>query len=636
MSIEQTFIVKHNSEAHSAIIQAYRARDKLADTGRGERLERWRKNEEIMLAYVPESETDAKRQIARDAGMPQYKTIDIPYSYAMLLTLHTYITSIFLTRSPVFAVQGRHGEGEHSVMAMEALLDYQITSGQNLGSLYIWLIDPLRYGQGIVGHYWDVEEIAVSRRQVVPREFLGQPVEGTEKVQTIQELIKAYEGIRLYNVRPQDFKHDPRVPFLDSNKKAEFIIITQKLSWADLKRREARGIYFNVDLVKHLTTKNMSRTDGSPHKTLPVDFDALMAQEHSPKQEPNFVNIQEFYWEIIPEQYKLGSGKRHEKWVFTIAEDSLVIGAQPLGLLHNRWPFDVLEYEVDGYGVYNRSALEIAAPLNDTLTWLFNSHYFNVRKTLNDQFFVNPSMIEMRDLENPNPGRLVRLKPAAYDKPVDTFVKQFPVVDVTKQNMQDALVVSDLMQRLLGSNDNLMGMLQQNRATATEIRSSSTNAQGRIKTVAEWFSATGFSSLAQNMIQVTQQLYTAEKKFRIVGDLGQWGDKYVNVTPEDIAGFYDFLPVDGNLPIDRFAQANLWQQLLGTAMQIPQVAGQYDLGGIFAYVAQLAGLRNITQFRVNVMPQGMPPGVTPPGMVPVSQAVNAAEPGQISGVGPTG
>lgn len=636
MSIEQTFPLSPKSEHHKSIIQAFRARKHLAETGRGERLERWRKNEEIMLAYVPESETDEKRNQGKRAGMPQYTTIEIPYSYAMILTLHTYITSIFLTRTPVISLQGRHGEGEHSVMAMESLVDYQLTSGQNLGALYVWLIDPLRYGQGIIGHYWDVEEIAISRRQAQPRMFLGQPIEGTEEMTTVQEVIKAYEGARLYNVRPQDFMHDPRVPFMKASTKGEFLIVSQKLSWADAKRRESQGLYFSVDLVKTLVAKGGFREQGSPHKELPLDFDAMLGQERSKKNEPNYLNIHEFYWEIVPKQYGLGPGERYEKWVFTIAEETLVIGAQPLGLLHSRWPFDVLEYEIDGYGVYNRSALEVAAPLNDTLTWLFNSHYFNVRKTLNDQFFVDPSMVELRDLEDPNPGRLVRLKPAAYGKPVDSFVKQFPVVDVTKGNMQDALAVSDLMQRLLGSNDNLMGMVQQNRATATEVRSSSTNAQGRIKTVAEWFSATGFSSLSQNLVQLTQQMYDAEKKFRIVGDIGQWGDKYVNVTPEDIAGFYDFLPVDGNLPIDRFAQVNLWQQMFGSIMQIPQIAGQYDLAGIFAYVAQLAGLRNITQFRVNVMPQGMPPGMAPPGSVPIGQASNMMEPGQIPGMGPTG
>ena len=72
-----------------------------------------------------------------------------------------------------------------------------------------------------------------------------------------------------------------------------------------------------------------------------------------------------------------------------------------------------------------------------------------------------------------------------------------------------------------------------------------------------------------------------------------------------IAGFYDFVPVDGTLQIDRFAQVNLWKELFQTVMTIPQIGLQYDLAGIFQWVAQLAGLKNITQFRVQVLPDQM-------------------------------
>ena len=73
--------------------------------------------------------------------------------------------------------------------------------------------------------------------------------------------------------------------------------------------------------------------------------------------------------------------------------------------------------------------------------------------------------------------------------------------------------------------------------------------------------------------------------------------------PEDIQGFFDFVPVDGTLPIDRMAQANLWKELMGgLRMMPPQIAQEYDWTRIFAWVAQLAGLKNISQFKVQVVP----------------------------------
>jgi hypothetical protein len=37
-------------------------------------------------------------------------------------------------------------------------------------------------------------------------------------------------------------------------------------------------------------------------------------------------------------------------------------------------------------------------------------------------------------------------------------------------------------------------------------------------------------------------------------------------------------------------------------MNMPQIAAQYDLAGIFQWVAQLSGLKNITQFKVQITP----------------------------------
>ena len=124
------------------------------------------------------------------------------------------------------------------------------------------------------------------------------------------------------------------------------------------------------------------------------------------------------------------------------------------------------------------------------------------------------------------------------------------------------------------------------------------------------------------------------------------GDSFANVDPESINGFFDFVPVDGTLPIDRFAQANLWKEILGQMRTMPELAMKFDVAKIFEWVAQLAGLKNIGQFRVQVMPPGMmqPPGVPQGNVVPMPPPVfagggavkNINEPQQIAGLGATG
>jgi hypothetical protein len=152
-------------------------------------------------------------------------------------------------------------------------------------------------------------------------------------------------------------------------------------------------------------------------------------------------------------------------------------------------------------------------------------------------------------------------------------------------------------------------------------------------------SAVGFSPMAHKMLASTQQLMDMERKYRIVGDQSQWGERYLMVDPTSIQGNFDFVAVDGTMPVDRFAQVNLWQQMFGSMSKMPQVMQQFDIARIFAFVAQLGGLKNINQFKVNIVPDGMGnPGVPVPGMGGPQPAMrtNLNEPGQIPGMGSTG
>jgi len=42
----------------------------------------------------------------------------------------------------------------------------------------------------------------------------------------------------------------------------------------------------------------------------------------------------------------------------------------------------------------------------------------------------------------------------------------------------------------------------------------------------------------------------------------------------------------------------MWKDLLGTLATAPAILMQYDLGKIFAWVAQLAGIKNLSRFKV--------------------------------------
>lgn len=620
--------IPFKSQLHNRIISEFRARLRMSrDAQRVSREKAWQEAENTFMGYMKEDEYDSLRKME---GTPQYTTISVPYTYAMLLTAHTYYTSVFLGRNPVLQVMGRHGESQNAEQMVEALLDYQLTTGGGMVALFIWLLDVSKYGFGVVGHYWDKEIIPVTEYKEVAEEFLGIPIPGKVKKKLVTTESVGYVGNRVYNIRPQDFYHDPRYP-VHRFQEGEFCIVFDRVGWNKILKGKGEGKYYNVEFIRGRT----GSADRAP-PSVKVELPGENWQEATLGNAPSFVDLHEFYWEIIPADLGLGESRRLEKWVFTIAGESVCISAQPLGLMHGKFPFDVLTHEVEGYAIYPRSMLEILQPLNKTIEWLLNTHFYNVRAALNNVFVGDPSRLVMKDFENPEPGKFIRLKPAAYGQDVRTMLAQFPVQDVTRAHISDMHMIGEMAQRIGGVSDNVMGMINASgRRTATEIRTSTSFSANRLKTLCEWFSSVGFAPFTQKMLQSSQQLYDVPRKLKIVGDLSQWGERFVLVAPEDIQGFFDFVPVDGTLPIDRYAQANLWNQLFQSVARMPQVLAQYDIAKLFGFVAQLAGLKNITQFRVQVVPDDVIQQQVAKGNV-VPMRANPMEPGQVPMMGPTG
>jgi hypothetical protein len=564
------------------------------------------------------------------------------------MAAHTYWTSVFLGRDPVFQYAGREGQSQDATMAMEALINHQVVAGRGIPPLYIWLLDVGKYGVGIVGDFWDEETNVCTKIVDVPDEYLGIQL-GTFTKELRRVLVKGFQGNRLYNVRPYDFYPDPRVTMLNLQD-GEFCGRKVPVGWNQILKRAAAGKYFNIEYLRKWRARSTtSYEEGSSQVERPVrpgDETYMEAMDMS------HVELIEMYVEVIPKQWKLGDSTYPEIWVFTLANEDIIIGAQPLGLYHSKFPFSTLELEPDGYAMFKRSLLEIAKPMTDVITWLVNTHFYNTRKALNDMFIVDPSRVVMKDVLDPSPGKIIRMKEEFFGQDIRTAIQQFPTSNVTQAHMADVQSVAGMLQRITGVNDALMGMAnQKGRQTATEIRTSSTFGVNRLKTTAEWFSATGFTDLSYMLVANSQQLYDTPMKVRIAGDMWNYkgGQRHLEVTPDDIAGAWDFVPVDGTLPIDRFAQVNMWTQLLQQMAQSPQVLQSFDMGRIFSWVAQLGGLKNVNQFKIemgdpmalqqqaaagNVVPingneSGRPGGnTTASGGTPV--------PSQVPAVGPSG
>lgn len=633
--------ITKDGETHKLICENLRKRLKASQIEHGVRCKEWRQAEEKMVGYVPESELDAKRRNRREnSGTPEYTTIQLPYTYAVTMAAHSYWSTVFLSRQPVFQFSGTQDEGELQVQALEALMAYNTVKGRMLPNLFIWLQDVGKYGEGWVTNYWRRDRVRVAEFAEIQQKYLGFLPTGRTVRQKIIREIMGYQGNALHNIAPMDVFTDPRYP-RGSFQRGEFVAIKIPVSRNELLNGKAQGRYINVDRVAPTGLKDgggdYETSSYSGNSDLLERPDTGAFGSNHIKSASDVYNCYEFVINLIPKDWKLGSGDLPEKWVFLVTADfQTILEARPFGCLHDRFPLSCLEVEPEGYAKFSRGLIEIFGPVQNTLDWLVNSHFFNIRQVLNNQWLLDPSRIETRDLEGNTPGKAIRLKPAAYGTDIRTALMQLPVQDVTRTHFADMQFMFSMGERL-GINDTVMGMTSpSSRRTAQEIRGDQTFSVSRLKTMSEFFSVTGWADLSGMLVSNAQQYYDGAMKLKIAGEFAQMaGPAFIDVTPEQIAGDYAFVPVDGTLPVDRYAQANLWREMIAQMAQVPQVMMRYDLGKIFGYVAQLSGIKNLSRFQVEVVPDARMQAMAASGQsVPVGEG-NPLEPGQVPLMGPT-
>lgn len=625
-----------DKELHKTLVAALVGRKRAGQDALRPLYDRWQRDEEQYVGFIEETVVDRRRQIAREAGESEYKTIHIPYNYAMLMAAHTYITSTMFARNPIWQFQGTDGEAQMNELAVEAFLDYQVNVGGHSPHHYVWTHDALRYGHGVLGQYWCERMMKTSKLVEKPRSFLSIPVPGTAR--PVRETIytRSYAGMEVFNVKPSMFYWDPRYSAW-LFQQGEFAGREYEMNELDLLVLDYDGKprYFNVPEARRASRGHTRRNEDRQSSVMDRPSQNNMLMEGYDLETRN-LQVDDIYIRLSPRDWKLGPDTQPEKWVFTLVEEEIIVKAQPLGLYHDKFPFSVCPAEVEGWDRAPRSILYMTEALNETLSWLVNTHFFNVRKALNDQFVVDPSKVIMNDLINGGPGRMMRLRPSAYGTDTRTVITQLPSVDITKTNVDDMNRIADMMQRILGINDTIMGTINTGRRTATEVRSSTTFGINRLKTMVEYMSAVAFAPHSMMMLQTSQQMMDYALKLRIIGDLPRTTpDKmFADVSPETIAGFFSFVPVDGTLPVDRLAQVNIWNGLFQSALKIPAIATGYDWGGVFSWVAKLAGMKSIDRFRVNVMPPGQV--APPPGTIPLDQAAAQAPNGYDNSGAPVG
>ncbi len=571
---------------------------------------RWRTNELMLQAYISLGDYDQMLKDMKDKksapAMPL--AINVPFAWATVNTIVTYLLHMFGGRRPIFQVSSYRAEQVERASNMEMFLQYNADAQRFLRNLYFFLMDGETYGLAVMRTLWSRK--TNKRRIIMPQdpdmEALSQSMGVTLPPNIEEQEYVMFEGNSIQNIDPFMFFPDPRVPMHEVSEKGEFVFWRAFQGRMSLIKAEAKG---QLKWVSETREDNWAggledRSDFSARGMRSFgEAHPGQASTHDSRVKPN-CQLDQGTIELIPYDLGIGTSKVPEKWIVTIMNETQIIQLEPIDLPGDKHPVTVVEPNSMGYAFGQLGTVDFLGPLQGLMSWFLNSHVYNVRASLNNMFVVDPTRVEMQDLRDPEPGKIIRLKNTAFGMADPRLaVTQLAVSDVTRSHVSDFNLMGRLGADLTGATDNMRGLQDGgSRKTATEIRVTGEAGASRLASKGKIYSAMGLSPMAEMWALNAQMNLTESFETNVLGQSAV-GKGSIRITPENLQGDFMFPIHDGTLPMDKIGLLDVWKEIFQAVLADPQLRSSYDVLSMFDWIAQLGGGQNIKSFRLNVVPQ---------------------------------
>lgn len=591
--------LRPGSKMHADVLSYVKERLNLSERAMNKFYDRWRVMELKTQAYINLPKYDDMLKQMNDKGAPpQVVSITLPYIHATISTICTYLIHTFAGRKPIFQVGTYKAETVRAAQNMETCLQYNADHTRLIKKMWQWLWDACVYGVGVLRTSWKDDYRMRTKRVMLPTDGVMGLVTAGNGAAVTKERKLVYQGNEIRCIDPFLFYPDPRVPMTEVNREGEFVFWRDYIGRHELKKWEAEGLIKWLDNVSTLPQNDYSNESNRNRRAdgLQGVDDASLRREG---MRQNYVQVDQGTIEIIPAELGLGEGEVPEKWLFTIGNKTQILDARPFDADHDMHPVAVTEPFGYGYGFGQSGMTDFLAPMQDTMSWLVNSTMENVRSVINNMIVYDPSRVEMQDLKNPGPGKLIRLRPTAYGQSPDEAIKQLNIVDVTSGHWAALQAFGRIGDQMSAVTDNVRGLQDSGgRKTATEVRTTGEAAASRLAALARVISAQGVVDLTEQMSLNLQQYLSMEFELQLLGmDAAR---QSIKIDPEAIAGDFYFPIHDGTLPLDKVALLDIWREILMGVAANPVLMQRYDIGSIFEFVAELGGAKNIQEFKIDV------------------------------------
>ena len=539
---------------HDSIVDNLRRRALAGYATVSSKHSKWKDIDLVMQTYMPQD--DAER-IVKDKDSRKPTSIVYPYSLAIKETLLAHVTKVLLME-PIVRYQGIGPEDTLGALLLERVVGLHIDRNNVMLNLHTLIDDDLKYGIGICAPEWR-------------------------------------NGNAIENINPYRILPDANTPLTKLNKAAYFGWCERSNYYNVLTKEVRDQQYFNGKYVKHTVGASTG------YYNFMDDYSTLYADDiHLPT-----IHLK-MYVQVIPNDWGLGPNEYPELWFFEVVNDAVLVTAQPANI--DYFPIVVGSSNFDGYSQIPLSRVESLLGMQKTLDWLINSHIKAVRIGVNNRFVVDPSLINMQDLNEGAP--YIRTRKLHWGRGVANGLQQLNVNDVTARHIVDSAQLVEAMQRTAGADETTMGTLRQKgpeRLTSAEFQGTQEGLQARLDRIVRVLGTQVIKEVGRQFAINTQAYMEEPAWIELTGNHQAQlrkmfgGASHLKVSPADIR-----VDVDVKAFPAYYGDRNVstMVDLLPLMMQNQELAKRFDIPKIVKFIMSGSGVRNIDDFeRVDVQVQ---------------------------------
>lgn len=546
---------------------------------------------QVDLAYIRETDWTKEHRRALIANKygdsTKFQNVTVPVVMPQVEAAVTYLTSVFLTGTPIFGVVS-NPLTEDIATQMETIIDENSTRGSWVRHLMMAFRDGFKYNLSAVEVTWDQKVTAALETDPQFNTKDGKPKQVIWEGNCIKRL-------DLYNTIM-----DIRVAPSEISEKGEFAGYTERMGRTRLKTyiselpgesvfnlREAfesgvsgGGILdsfytpqINPDAILDITSRSSfdwfswaGMINGTPNGI----------------QYKNSYDVTTFYARIIPSDFgmKVPAPNTPQVWKFIIVNDCVLIYAERQTNAHNKIPILFSQPLEDGLGYQTKSFANNVRPFQDVSSALINSAMAARRRAISDRMLYDPSRVDEKQINNPNPSAKIPVRPAAYGKPLQESIYAIPFRDDQSQ-----IAMSDMSQMLKfaditsGQNQAQQGQFVKGNKTLHEYADVMAHSNGKNQLIALGIEAQLFTPMKE-IIKINILQYQGGTEL-----YNQRTEQVVNIDPVALRkAVIDFKISDGLTPSDKLINGDDF----GTAMQAigtnPALASGYNIAPMFSYL----------------------------------------------------